>query len=90
MGSLQASQVRPNQLAKEIELNVADDPIADAIDEKRLQGLSQASSQGQGDDEKRYSAECIGARMHDEVVHRRLEDLEQQAREHGESDGAED
>ncbi len=90
MGFAEPGEIGPHQLAEKLVLDIADDAVADAVDEQGLDGLGEAAADGQGDDGKRQDEERASLWPHHQVVHRRLQDAEQQAREGGEDDGAGD
>ena len=90
MRRAQTRQIGPDQLAEELYLHIAHDAVADAIDHIGLDDLSQATTQRQRDDDQGNPRQRLGLGVGDEIVHRRLQDIEQQAGEHREQNRAQD
>ena len=70
-----------HQLAEQVQLDIADDAVADAIDQGGLEDLGKAPPQRQGDDDQGDGAQRFALGVDDQVVHRRLQDAQQQPRQ---------
>jgi hypothetical protein len=81
MGGLQPRQIGADHPAEQFKLHVADDAVADAIDQGRLHDLGDRPDQGVGDDRQRDDDHRAGLGLDQQVVHRRFEQLDQQARQ---------
>ncbi len=78
MRASQLGQVGSNQGAEQIPLQIADNGVADGVDGAGLDHLGQSPGYGEGDNRQRQPYQRPRLRMHDQVVHRRLQQPQQQ------------
>ncbi len=86
MLAAQAREVGANQLAEQLHLDIADDAVADAVDERGLHDLAEATQDRIDGDGQRDAHQLAGLVSDQEVVGGRLGDLHQ----HGGQVGAHD